>query len=154
MNKVQTVWFARSIEAALEIAAKLFGVYLVYRIFNFIGHKVLGDEFSQDTLLSLLLLPTLYVLTELPSILEPFVVVVKKSENRVSVTSGIVPRIADTLDLESVDNIEIIKTPFGFVFNYASIRLFGLGGSVEMPFVKDAEQVSKTIHMGRTIRIL
>lgn len=150
MDKVATVWFARSIEASLEIIAKLLGVYLVYRMFNYIGQQMLGESFSQDTLLSLLLLPTLYILTELPSIIEPFVVKVQKSESRVSVISGIVPRVADTLDLESVDNIEIIKTPMGFLFNYGSIRLFGLGGSVEMPFVKNAEQVSKTISLGRS----
>lgn len=56
-------------------------------------------------------------------------------------------RVIDTLNIASVDNIEIVKTPLGYCFNYASIWLYGCGGSVDMPYVIDAEEVSKTINI-------
>ena len=95
----------------------------------------------------MLLLPAIYVLRNLLIIFEPFFSVVKKSDTQVTVKSGITPIIIDTLNLSSVDNIEIVKTPLGYCFNYASIRLYGRGGSVDMPFVINAEEVSKTINI-------
>lgn len=147
MNEIPTSKWIRCIEAFLELTFKLLGIYVVYFAINWLGKDLFGSDFRQDTLLSLLLLPAIYVLRDLLIIIEPFFSDVKMSELQVTVKSGISPRIIDTLNLASVDNIEIVKTPLGYCFNYASIRLYGRGGSVDMPFVCDAEEISKTINI-------
>jgi hypothetical protein len=147
MNEIPTSKWIRSIEATLELLFKLLGIYIVYFAINWLGTDLVGSDFRQDTLLSLLLLPAIYVLRDLLIIFEPFFVVIKKSTTQVTVKSGITPRVIDTLNLASVDNIEIVKTPLGYCFNYASIRLYGLGGSVDMPYVRNAEEISKAINI-------
>jgi hypothetical protein len=147
MNEIPTSKWIRSIEAILELFFKLLGIYIVYFAINWLGKDLVGSDFRQDTLLSLLLLPAIYVLRDLLIIFEPFFVVIKKSTTQVTVKSGITPRVIDTLNLASVDNIEIVKTPLGYCFNYASIRLYGLGGSVDMPYVRNAEEISKAINI-------
>lgn len=149
MDKLSTSKGIRCFEALLEILVKLIGISIVYAIVNWLGQFMLGSDFQQDTLLSLLLLPAIYVLRDLLTIIEPYFVIVEKSQNFVSVTYGITPRIIDTLELHSVDNIEVLRTPLGYLFNYGTIRLYGRGGQVEMPFVFNAEQVSKTLNIGR-----
>ena len=153
MDEIPTSKWIRSFEATLEICFKLLGIYIVYFVINWLGNKLVEGNFQQDTLLSLLLLPAIYVLRDLLIIFEPFFAVVIKSETQVTVKSGITPRIIDTLNLASVDNIEIVKTPLGYCFNYASIRLYGLGGNVDMPYVLNAEKDSNTINISinRTI---
>jgi hypothetical protein len=147
MNEIPTSKWIRSIEATLELLFKLLGIYIVYFAINWLGTDLVGSDFRQDTLLSLLLLPAIYVLRDLLIIFEPFFVVIKKSTTQVTVKSGITPRVIDTLNLASVDNIEIVKTPLGYCFNYASIRLYGLGGTVDMPYVRNAEEISKAINI-------
>jgi hypothetical protein len=147
MNEIPTSKWIRSIEATLELFFKLLGIYIVYFAINWLGTDLVGSDFRQDTLLSLLLLPAIYVLRDLLIIFEPFFVVIKKSTTQVTVKSGITPRVIDTLNLASVDNIEIVKTPLGYCFNYASIRLYGLGGTVDMPYVHNAEEISKAINI-------
>ncbi len=146
-DDIPTSKWVRSFEAVLELVFKLLGIYIVYFAINWLGNYLFLSNFRQDTLLSLLLLPAIYVLRNLLIIFEPFFSVVKKSDTQVTVKSGITPIIIDTLNLSSVDNIEIVKTPLGYCFNYASIRLYGRGGSVDMPFVINAEEVSKTINI-------
>ncbi len=145
MNSLPTAKISRSIEALLEIVVKLFGIYIVYLAFNTLGQSLFADDFRQDTLLSLLLLPALYVLRESLIIIEPFFAVVSVSKDRITVKSGVTPRISDTLNLESVDNIEVVRTPIGFLCDYGSINLYGIGGTVEIPFVKNPDTVSEQI---------
>ncbi|MFT4805879.1 MAG: hypothetical protein ACI9YE_003108 [Psychroserpens sp.] len=147
MDEIPTSKWIRSLEAFLELCFKLLGIYIVYFAINWLGKELFASNFRQDTLLSLLLLPAIYILRDVLIIFEPFFAVVNKSESQVTVRSGITPRVIDTLNIASVDNIEIVRTPFGYCFNYASIRLYGRGGSVDMPYVINAEEVSKTINI-------
>lgn len=148
MDKLKTSTAIRSFEALLEILVKLAGIVAVYLLFNWIGQTVFGSEFGQDTLLSLLLIPALYVLRDFLIIIEPFFVVVEKADTKVKVQYGLAPRVTDTLQLDSVDNVEVSKTPLGLVFNYGTIRLYGRGGQLEMPFVRDADKVAESINIG------
>lgn len=147
MDEIPTSKWIRSLEAFLELCFKLLGIYIVYVAINWLGKELFGSDFRQDTLLSLLLLPAIYILRDVLIIFEPYFAVVNKSESQVTVRSGITPRVIDTLNIASVDNIEIVRTPLGYCFNYASIRLYGRGGSVDMPYVINAEEVSKTINI-------
>ena len=147
MDAVNTSKWIRSLEAILEIFLKLFGTYLVYLLISEIGNYF-SENFAKDTLLSLLLLPAIYVLKDSLIIIEPFFAKVEMSSEVVTVKNGITPRITDSLKISSVDNVEVVKTPLGYLFNYASIRLYGKGGYVNMPYVCNADEVSKSFKLG------
>ncbi|GGO67154.1 PH domain-containing protein [Bowmanella pacifica] len=147
MEAVNTSKLIRSLEAVLEIFSKLFGTYLVYLLISEIGNYI-SEDFAKDTLLSLLLLPAIYVLKDSLIIFEPFFSKVEISKEVVTVKNGITPRITDSLKISSIDNVEVVKTPLGYIFNYASIRLYGKGGYVNMPYVCKADEVSKHFKLG------
>jgi len=85
---------------------RLLGIILVYVSLNtvLIFFGLLDSE--NDLMVSLLILPVLYIL--------------KDSY-----------KVTDTLELPTVDNIEVTKTFFGRVYNHASIRLIAPGGGGE-----------------------
>jgi len=78
---IPTCKWKRILEAFLEIIFKIIGVYISYLLFNLLGEFLLGDKYQSETVYSLLLLPTLYVLKGADIIFSPYFVVVKISEN-------------------------------------------------------------------------
>ena len=148
MYLINTAKCPRIAEAVLELTAKLFGIYVVYEVFNWFVNTVLGQDLSSDTLLSLLLLPALYVLKDIDTVIDPATVTIERHHDRISVTRGLNPKVKDTLEFKSVENTEIITTLLGRVLGYSTIRLYSPGGLVEMPYVFGAEKV--LISIGRT----
>ena len=95
--------------------------------------------------MSLLLLPSLYVLRDADHILDPFTVEVTLFSDKISVIRGVSPRVNDTLEYQSVENIEIITPILGRLCGYATVRLYSPGGSVEIPYVYGAEKVVRIV---------
>ncbi len=136
MKEVEVVKVARCFEAMGEILCRLLGLVLVYVMFEFIGTKVVGASFQKDTLLSLVVLPAIYVLKDLHTIIEPFFVKVWMNEESVKVQSGILTQRIDNLILKNVENVELTKSPIGRVFGYTTLCLYAYGSWGELPFVK------------------
>ncbi|KON51684.1 hypothetical protein ACX11_21500 [Vibrio parahaemolyticus] len=136
LKEVEVVKVARCFEAMGEILCRLLGLVLVYVMFEFIGTKVVGASFQKDTLLSLVVLPAIYVLKDLHTIIEPFFVKVWMNEESVKVQSGILTQRIDNLILKNVENVELTKSPIGRVFGYTTLCLYAYGSWVELPFVK------------------
>lgn len=63
-----------SFEALLEVLVKLFGLAIVYIIFEAVGKWLMGDDFRADMLLSVVVLPAIYVLKDSYTIFEPYFV--------------------------------------------------------------------------------
>lgn len=146
MYLIKTAKFPRLIEAIFELVAKLVGSYCVYILFNWFISTVLDKDVKEDTLLSLLLLPALYVLKDVYVIIDPMTVTVERYRDKISVTRGLAPKIIDTLEFKSVENTEVITTLLGRCCGYSTIRLYSPGGLVEMPHVYKAQKILKFIN--------
>lgn len=139
LPKIEIAKGWRSIEAFFEIIARIVGLIIVYAIFEFIGKKLIGDDFQKDILLSLVVLPAIYVLKDSYKILEAFFVKIEAADNSVTVTAGILTVRKDQLGFKSVENIEQVTTIIGRIVGYSTIYLYAYGSWVKIPFVKNAD---------------
>ncbi|MGI2104858.1 PH domain-containing protein [Shewanella frigidimarina] len=137
------VW--RSAEAFIEIILKLVGVYLTYLIFNKLGQGLLDADFSSETLFSLLMLPSLYILKSADTVISPWFVMVNISDTEVEARTGVLTQRLDKLNLKNVENIEIISTLGGRIFGYSSIYLYAYGSWVLLPFITNCDQVKASL---------
>ena len=143
---IETVKLARSVEAFLEIFCKLIGIYLVYKF----GSYIMNSEDAANTLFSILLLPALLILRDGHIIFEPFTIKTYITDNDVIVKSGLLTRTTDKLNIKTLENIELVKTPMArlpspFWKSYGTLNLYAYGGTVIMPYLKDPEVVQKDI---------
>lgn len=134
-----------AIEAAFDIFIQISGLCIVYAIFSLIGRWLIGSEFSPDILLSLVVLPAILVLKKLPSIAEPYFVKVSLNNNTLSVKQGILTKFEDSLNLSTVENIEVITTYIGRFKGYSTLRVYAYGSWVEVPNVNDAHKLKAKI---------
>ncbi|KAB2823133.1 PH domain-containing protein [Aliivibrio finisterrensis] len=141
MRKLKTSHKLRAFEALIETISKLLAIYFVYLAFNWLVGTLLGKNLAEDTLLSLLLLPALYVLRDANHIADPLTVRVTLFPDKISVIRGISPRVNDTLEYQNVENIEVITPILGWLCGYATVRLYSPGGYVEIPYVYRAEKI-------------
>ena len=139
LEKVEVVKLARCFEAACEILCRLLGLVIVYVMFELIGTEVVGTHFQKDTLLSLVVLPAIYVLKDLHTIFEPYFVKVWMNKESVKVQSGILTQRIDNLILKNVENVELTKSPIGRLCGYTTLCLYAYGSWVELPFVKSCQ---------------
>jgi len=142
---IRTSKFLRSIECAFEIAFKLAGVYLTFLIFNLLGESLLKTDYRADTLFSIVLLPALYIIKDAHVIFAPYFVKVIKSEKYIEAKTGILTQRTDKLGYETVENIEVVRTIGGRLFNYGTIFLYAHGSWVRLPSVIDPEKVQEMI---------
>jgi uncharacterized membrane protein YdbT with pleckstrin-like domain len=123
----------------------LLGLCLVYLIFKAIGEHLIGDEFSPDILLSLVVLPSILVLKSSMGILEPYFVEVSLVEETLSVKQGIFTTFEDSLSLKTVENIEVITSLLGKLLNYSTLRVYAYGSWVVVPNIKNAQALKNRI---------
>ena len=142
--------FTPSFEALLEVLAKLLGLAVVYIIFEAVGKWLMGEDFRSDTLLSLVVLPAIYVLKDSYTIFEPYFVKIHLSEENVTVETGILTKNLDSLNLKTVENIEIITSPLGRIKGYSTLHVFSYGSWVELPHVKSPAVVKERIESSIT----
>lgn len=145
MQHLQTEKPFRAIEAALEMILKLIGLLVVFLAFDFIAQWLLNENFNSDTLLSLVILPAIYVLKECDTIIKPFTIKVHLSETLVKVESGLLTQKTDSLNLRNIENIEVISTLIGRWKNYSTLYLYAYGSWVQLPYIKNAEEIKSTI---------
>tara|TARA_Y100000310_G_scaffold243268_1_gene247738 strand:- start:6294 stop:6731 length:438 start_codon:yes stop_codon:yes gene_type:complete len=117
----------------------MLGLSVVYYSLNFILIFSGLLESESELMVSLLILPILVILKDANKILEPLTVIVKISEDEISVSRGLITRVIDKLEFKTVDNAEVVETLGGKLFGHATIRLYAPGGSVEIPFLYDYE---------------
>jgi uncharacterized membrane protein YdbT with pleckstrin-like domain len=150
-GNVPVVKLARSIEALCELMVELIGLVIVYVIFEFVG-KSLISNFQSDMLLSLVVLPAIYVLRDLHTIFAPFFVKIVLHEDTITVESGILTRRLDCLNLQTVENIELITTLLGRFIGYSTLTIYAYGSWVQLPNVKSPEEVKAKIEASITKR--
>jgi hypothetical protein len=70
---------------------------------------------------------------------------VKVSDYEVESKTGILTRRLDTLQLKTVENIEVVTTIGGKWFNYGTIYLYSYGSLVELPFIINVMNIKSDI---------
>lgn len=149
MEVLETAKLTKSIEAVGEITARLLGIFIVYRCFDFILRSFDASSGSLDLLISMLLLPALYILKDSFSVIEPFTVKAEFYHDRISVYRGFAPRVKDTLEFKNSENIEIITSVLGYFMGYSTVRLYSPGGYVEIPYVYRPEVVLSKVEFAK-----
>lgn len=138
MNPIKTSKWIRALEALFEIFFQLLGVWVTFLLFNVFGEVVMGEDFSSDILFSVLLLPALYILRDGHIVISPFFVKVRVSEKEAESRTGIFTQRLDKLNLKNVENVEVVSTVLGRIFNYGTIYFYTYGSWVGLPYVVDA----------------
>ena len=141
MEVLKTAKWLRAFEAAFEIMARLFGIFFVFVCFYNLLEYFEASSGSQDFLISMLLLPALYILKDSYIVIEPFTVKAEFFHDKISVYRGLAPRVKDTLEFKSSENTEIITSLLGHFRGYSTVRLYSPGGYVEIPYVFDPNGV-------------
>lgn len=131
----------RSIEAFLEVLFQLLGLFIVYISFNYVGKEYLGADFQSDTLLSMVVLPAIYILKDLHVVIEPFFIKISYSNQAVTVERGVLTTRRDRLQFDTVENVELVTTLLGKYFGYGTLNLYAYGSWVALPHIKDAPKV-------------
>lgn len=93
--------------------------------------------FTPDLLLSLVVLPSIYILKDAYKIVEPFTVEVHTTDSDITVRMGFITQRVDRLLIKNIDNIEVTRTPIGRLLGYRTLHLYSAGGYVALPFLND-----------------
>ena len=133
------------LEKSGEIILKILGLCIIYFIFDFIGKSIGANDATSDTLLSIVVLPAIYVLKDVYEIFTPFTVTVSLSDKDITVTQGIYTKRLDCLKLDTIENVELITTALGRCKNYGTLDLYSYGSAIRIPNVKDYMKIKADI---------
>ena len=142
-QKVEKAWPA--LEEGLSLIIELLGLIVVFMLFREIGEWITDDNFSPDILLSLVVLPAIYLFKDVSEIIEPIFVKVQLSKDEVIVETGIFTRSKDCLKLKNIENIEVVTTLMGRWFNYGTLNLYAYGSWVQIPNIADYQKHQEDI---------
>jgi uncharacterized membrane protein YdbT with pleckstrin-like domain len=145
MKAIETETWWRSCEVIGEIFLKVLGLCLVYLIFKFIGKWLVGENFTPDTLLSIVVLPAIYILKDTYQIFTPWSVTVTLSDSDITVKQGIFTQRLDCLKFDTIENVELITTVLGRYCNYGTLQLYSYGAGIEVPSIKDFKNIQSKI---------
>lgn len=145
IETLRVVKWRRSFEVVFKILVEIFSLCVVYIIFKFIGEWITDGKFDTDILLSVVVLPAIYILKDSYQIFTPFSVTVTLSDNEVTVKKGIFTQHLDCLKLTTVENIESVTTVLGKHNNYGTLHLYSYGAGIDMPNIKDVGKIRSKI---------
>ncbi|EGR1599163.1 PH domain-containing protein [Vibrio parahaemolyticus] len=145
LDKIKVAKLPCAIEQIVDIFAQLVGLAIVYWLFTAIGEFLIGEDFSTDVLLSMVVLPAILVLKQSSEILQPYFVKVSVKGDKLSVTQGILTVFEDSLSLDNVENVETVTTLLGRFLDYSTLRIYAFGSWVVVPNVKTPKEIKKQL---------
>jgi len=98
MENLKTAKWVRVFEAAGEILLKVLGMCAVFIVFEYLLGLIPNLNADRELLVSMLLLPTLYILKDANIIIDPLTVVAESHPDKISVFRGVAPKVKDTLE--------------------------------------------------------
>jgi hypothetical protein len=134
-----------SAEVIVEIFLKILGLCIVFFAFELIGRWLIGDNFTSDLLLSVVVLPAIYVFQDIYKTITPFTVTVTLSDDEITVKQVIFTQHIDCLKFNTVENVELITTLLGRRYNYGTLYLYSYGAAISIPNVKDYMKIKDDI---------
>jgi len=154
LDKIVVVKHTCAFESVIDIFLQLLGLCIVYWLFKEMGESLIGDTFTPDLLLSLVVLPSIMVLKDIGSILDPYFIGVTLKGETVSVTTGVLTKFEDSLSLKTVENIEVVTTFFGRLKGYSTLRVYTYGSWIEIPNIKNAKGLKLEIENIMNVKTL
>ncbi len=116
---------------AIKIAGLFITAYFLSWLF--------GAE--ESIIYSILILPLVAILKTVYLDFEPLFVQAAYCERAIMVRRGTSLESIQRLDLRTVENIELSLTPIGKVRNSGTLDIYGYGGQIRVPYIKDPLKV-------------
>ena len=126
---------------SIEILLEILGIVLVYYIMSKLAPVIVGDNYNNNLLYSLVFIPIISTLKRLPDITKSLFVRIALSGDYIVCKRGFFQKFVDELYVRHIDNIEIRTTLWGEWFNYGNISLYSFGGKINLPFLKDPDRI-------------
>lgn len=92
---------------------------------------------DESIVYSVLILPLIAILKTAHWDFEPLFIEASFCEKSILVRRGTVIESIEKFDLRTVENIELVLTPFGKLRNSGTLDIYGYGGQIRIPYVKD-----------------
>lgn len=125
----------------IEIILEIIGIFVVYHIINHLAPYIVGKNFNNNFLYSLVFFPIVTTLKKLPDTMKSVFVKIAISDEFVICQRGYFRKFIDKLYIKHIDNIEVRATIWGEWFNYGTITLYSFGGHISLPFIKNPYSV-------------
>lgn len=129
----------------LELSFEIIGIFIVYFIANALAPYIVGENYNNNVLYSILLIPIINSLKKFPEITKSVFVQIAISDEYIVCKRGFFRKFIDKLYVEHIDNIELRTTIWGEWFNYGKIDLYSFGGKISLPFLKNPCIVYSTL---------
>lgn len=159
-EEIETSKFIPCVEVFLEFFIEIIGLTIIYFIFEWIVYLFIEkNDFNSDFLLSLVILPAVYVLKDFHQVFAPLFIKVLFNQENIIVKSGILTRREDSLELKNIENIELVFSPAGRwpIFSiwkkYYTLHLFAYGSEIVVPYVKSPLDLHEKIKQAKKNKI-
>lgn len=129
------------IEFIISIALNIVGIMIVYWLVILGANLIKIENFNQDFLYSLIFIPLIGILRAVTSVLDSLFVEIGIGDKLIICKEGFYNKRLDKLYVKHIDNVEVHTTIFSELFNYGHITLYSFGGNINLPFVKDYQNV-------------
>lgn len=141
VEKINTAKNAPILEFIISILLNIVGIMIVYWLVILGAHLLKIENFNQDFLYSLIFLPMIGILRAVTSVLDSLFVEIGIGDKLIICKEGFYNKRLDKLYVKHIDNVEVNTTLFSEFFNYGHITLYSFGGNINLPFVKDYQNV-------------
>lgn len=121
----------------IELILEVLGIFVVYYIINKLAPMFVGQNFNNNFLYSMVFIPIISALKNLPDIAKSLFVRIAISDEYIICKRGYFRKFIDELYVKHIDNIEVRTTIWGEWFNYGNISLYSFGGKINIPFLKN-----------------
>ena len=123
------------------------GLYIENLWFTFITAFLLSWAFGAEEgiVYSVLILPLIAILKTAYMDFEPLFIQASYSDRAIIVRRGTVAESIERLDLRTVENIELKLTPIGKIRNSGTLDIYGYGGQIRIPYIKDPIAVQEEL---------
>ncbi len=130
-------WTELSIDRGLYIENVCFTFIKSVGLFitAFLLSGIFGAE--EGIVYSVLILPLIAILKTAYLDFEPLFIHASYSDKAIIVRRGTAAESIERLDLRTVENIELKLTPVGKIRNSGTLDIYGYGGQVRIPYIKD-----------------
>ncbi len=125
----------------IELILEILGIFLVYFMVNKLAPIIVGENFNNNFLYSMVFIPIVCALKNLPDITKSIFVRIAISDEYIICKRGYFRKFIDELYVKHIDNIEVRTTIWGEWFNYGNISLYSFGGKINIPFLKNPYSV-------------
>lgn len=132
------------IEELINCICSIAGLVVLYLLINKLG-ELNFENFNSEILYSIFVIPLLLSLTQYLDMFDSCFVSVKMEETCITVKRGLLYTKYDKLYLKDINNIELYRSILGKVFGYSHMNLYAMGGSVQLPYIKNTKNNFKLI---------